>query len=277
MLNAIPQLQCDSDCKSDGRIPSVVEVVPVVVIVISDVDVIGRVPIVCPVFRPGVHEQERIAAVPETRIPQVDRGTGHSEPVLTPERETEAGLRDVVTAIAPALRPRAMVTVPVLGTILQDCPMPLPSALLLPSPLLLPRECLLGRALRLLCLLDPRWLLLLRPLWLRLLGALLRLWPLWLRLLGALLRLRLLDVLGPLRRLWPLRLRLLGALLRLWPLWLRLLGALLRLWPLWLSLLGALLWLWPLSFRLLGALLRLWPLWLSLWGALLWLSRFCAR
>ena len=140
-------LQCDSDRKSYGRIPAVVEVVPVVVIVISDVNVVGRVPIVCPVFRPGVHEEERIAAVREARISQVDRGARHSEPVLTPERETEAGLRYVVTAIASALRPGAMIAVPVLSTILLERAMALPSALLLPAPLLLPRDCLLLRTL----------------------------------------------------------------------------------------------------------------------------------
>jgi hypothetical protein len=111
--------------------------------------------------------------------------------------------------------------------------MPLPGAVLRPSPLLLPRDGLLLGALR--WLLLPGRLgalcLLLRPLLLRLLGALL-LWPLSLRLLGALLLrllfrsllrpllLRLLSRSGLLR---PLLLRLLSRSGLLRPLLLRLL------------------------------------------------------
>ena len=76
-------------------------------------------------------------------------GAGHPEPVVTPERKTEAVLRNVVTAIAPTLRPGAMIAGPVLCAILLKCAMPLPGALLLPSPLLLPRDCLLLGTLRL--------------------------------------------------------------------------------------------------------------------------------
>jgi hypothetical protein len=138
-------LQVDSNRKSDTWILAVVKVVPAVII---DVKIIGVVPVCCPIFRPGVHEQERKAAVRETRIPLVNNGAGHPEPVLTSEIEAEAGLRNVVTAIASTLCPGAMIAVPVLSTILLKCAMPLPSALLLPSPLLLPRDCLLLRTLR---------------------------------------------------------------------------------------------------------------------------------
>jgi len=54
----------------------------------------------------------------------------HPELVLTPEIETEAVLRNVVTAIASTLRPSAMIAGPVLSTILLKCTMPLPAALL---------------------------------------------------------------------------------------------------------------------------------------------------
>jgi len=54
----------------------------------------------------------------------------HPEPVLTPEIETKAILRNVVTAIASTLRPGAMIAVPVLSTILLKCAMSLPAALL---------------------------------------------------------------------------------------------------------------------------------------------------
>ena len=100
---------------------------------------------------------------------------------MTPERETEAVLRNVVTAIAATLRPGAMLACPALRPILLPCTMPLPSAVLCPPSLLLPRDCLLLGTLRLLVLLLGRLgtlcLLLLRLLLLRLLG------PLWLLLL----------------------------------------------------------------------------------------------
>ena len=123
----------------------------------------------------------------------------HPEPVPNPEIETEAVFGNVVSAIASALCPGAMIGVPPLRTALLPGTMPLPGALLLPSPLLLPRDRLLPRTLRLLLLLGLLGTLCLLPL--RLLA---------LSLLGALL-LGLLDLLGPLLRL--LALGLLGALL----------------------------------------------------------------
>lgn len=156
----------------------------------------------------------------------------HPKPVSIPKIETEAVLRNVVTAIASTLRPVAMFVFPVLRATLLPCVSPPPAALLLPSALLLPRDCLLPRALLLLSLLGPLLcLLLLRPLLLSLLDPLL----LWLCLLW-LLRLLLL---------WPPLLSLLDALLLLPLLLLRLLllpGLLWMLclllpWPLLLSLL----------------------------------------
>ena len=144
------QLQYDSDRKSYVRIPAVVKVVPVVII---DVDVIGAVPVFLPVFRPGIQEQERIAAIQEARIPHVHGGAVvQPEIVLTPEGETEGGLRNVVAAVAATLQPVAMLAVPLLSATLLPCAIPLVAALPCPSPLLLPRDCLLPRTLRLLLL-----------------------------------------------------------------------------------------------------------------------------
>jgi len=210
-VSAVRQLQYDSDRKPDARIPAVVKVVPVVII---DVNVIGVVPAFRPVFWPGIHEQERKTAVREPRIPHVDRGAAvHPEPVLTPEIETEAVLRNVVTAIASTLHPGPMLAFPPLSTTLLPCTMPLPATLLQPSPLLLPRDCLLLRTVRLLLLpglLGTLSLLLLRPLLLSLLDPLL-LWlllqlrlllPLLPGLLGALSLLLLLSLLDPLLLWW---------------------------------------------------------------------------
>jgi len=235
----VRQLQCDSDCQANARMPAVVKVVP---IVITDVDVIGGIPICRPVFRPRIHQHERKAAVRETRIPHVHRRAGHPEIVLTSEIETEAVLRNEVTAIASTLRPSAMIAVPVLSTILLECAMRLPGAMLLPSPLLLPCNCLLLRTLQLLLgLLGTLWLLLLLSglrvlLLLLLLGSLLlllsglRVLLLLLRLLGPLLLLLLsglCTLLLLLRLLGPLLLLLLSGLRAL--LLLRLLGPLLLL------------------------------------------------
>ncbi len=141
------------------------------------------------------------------------------------EIETEAILRNIVATIAAALRPSAVIGLPMRGARLLPSGLPLPSAMLLPTPLLLPRVSLLLGAL------GRRVATLLRLL-ARLLGTfprllrltLLPLLPLWLRLLGRLLspllplRPRLLrGLLSPL--LLPLRLcllwRPLGALLLL--------------------------------------------------------------
>src|ERR1022692_1834876 len=127
-VTTVHQLQRDSDRKSDARIRAVAKVVPVVII---DVNVIVSVPVFCPGPRPGIHEQEPKAAVREARIPQVDRGLAvHPEPVLTPETEIVGVLRNVVTAIASALRPGAMIAVPIAIATLLPCTVPLPAAAL---------------------------------------------------------------------------------------------------------------------------------------------------
>ena len=236
-MTAVHQLQGDRDRQSDARIPAVVKVIAVIIV---DVNVIGLIPVFCPVFRPGIHEQERKAAVLEAGISHEYRGAApDAEPMCASEIDTETVLRDVVTAIAAALGPGAMLVLPMLGTILLPGTMSLPAALLHPTFLLLPGACLLLSTLRRLL----RALLLLRRL-----GALLRL-----GLLGALLLLRRLSVLLLLRRLGALLLwRLLGALLLL-----RLLGALLLVRLLPVRLLPVRILLTLLLLGLLGVLLRL--------------------
>ena len=229
----------DRNRQSNARIRAVIKVVPVV---ISNVKVVAIEPVFCPGFRVGIHEQERNAAVLETGISHVNGWESmHPEPVLIPEIEIKAGLRNVGAAVASTLCPVAMLASPLVSTIPLPCTLPLPRALLLPSPLLLPRDCLLLRTLRLLLL--SLWNSLLLWLLFRSLSRLLLLlWSLLLRLLGPLLLLRLLF--RSLLRLLPL----------LWPLLLRLLGPLLLLRLLFRSLLGLLR---SLLLRLLGPLLRL--------------------
>jgi hypothetical protein len=150
--------------------------------------------------------------------------------VPAPETEIEAGLGNVVSAIAATLRPSAMVAVPVSVATLLPRAVLLPGALRGPSPLLLPLNRLLLRTLGLLLLVS-------------LLGTLRRLLPGLLRTLRRLLP----GLLGTLRRLLP---GLLGTLRRLLP---GLLGTLCRLLP---GLLSTLCRLLP---GLLGTLCRLLP------------------
>jgi hypothetical protein len=244
-LQFVIRLQGDGDREPDARIPTVVKIVPVVIV---DVNVIGAVPVFCPVFRPGIHKHERKAAVREARIPHIHRGAAvHPEPVLTTEIEAEAVLRNVVAAIASALRPGAMLAFPALSTTLLPSAVALPAALLHPSSLLLPRDCLLLGTARLLLLpglLGMLFLLLSLPLLLSLSDLRLRL------LLLRLLLLRLLLWLGLLSLLLPGELDTLSLLLLL-------LGTLRLLWLL--GLLGTLFYLVrrPLLLSLLGSLLRL--------------------
>jgi hypothetical protein len=106
-------------------------VVKVVAVLVIDVNVIKSVPICGPVFRPRIYHQERKAAVLETRIAQVHRGAADAEEVLAAERDREAILRNVVTPIAAALRPGAMLGLPAVGLILLPSVMPLEAAALL--------------------------------------------------------------------------------------------------------------------------------------------------
>lgn len=209
------RLHCDGKRQSDVRISAVVQVISVVII---DVNVVSHIPIVCPVLRPRVHQQESKASVFEAWIPHVDCGeTVHPEPVLPSEIQTEAVLGDVITPIAAALRPGAMVAFPPLGAILLKCAAPLQGTVLFPPTLLLPCNSLVARTLGLPLLpgLLP-WLLRLRGLralllrWVHLLLRALRLLPFrlrWPRLLGLLLRRLPLGLLLP---------GLLGRLLRWW-------------------------------------------------------------
>ena len=187
------------------------EVISVVVIVVIDVQLVGVVPVVRPIFRPRVHEQERIPAIGEPGIAQVHGGAVlHAERVLVPKGEREGVLRNVVAAVAAALRPSAVIAGPILCTILLERSVSLPAASLRPALLLLPVGCLLPGALGLLLYALRLLLLLVLPLLglLRRLLLLRLLRPLALLLLPALFLLPLLRLLV----LSPLLLRLLNRL-----------------------------------------------------------------
>jgi len=120
-------LEHDGDRKPEAGISAVVQVIAVV---IANVHVVGIVPVIRPALWPRVKEHEPEAAVLEARIPPNYHGPAvDAEPVAAAKIHLEAVLRNVVAAIAAALRPTAMLGLPVSGTTL------LPRAMLLPTAL----------------------------------------------------------------------------------------------------------------------------------------------
>ena len=93
--------------------PAVVEVIPSVIIVIVNVNVVSFVPIFRPAFWPRVNQHEPKPAVLEARIPPNEDGAAvDAEPVPAAEVELEAVLRNIVTTVAAALISGAMLDLP---------------------------------------------------------------------------------------------------------------------------------------------------------------------
>jgi hypothetical protein len=80
-------LEHDRDCnRFTGKLP----VVQVVAVVEADINVVGGIPILRPIGRPGVHHQEGIAAVLEARIAVHDNGLAlKAEPISNAEVEAK--------------------------------------------------------------------------------------------------------------------------------------------------------------------------------------------
>src|SRR5579871_562322 len=147
MSGAAPRLQDYRDRNRGSRVSAIVEIIPVVVV---NVDVVCCVPIRPPEFRPWVHHHEPEAAVLEARVTPHHNGLARDpERVSRAEIKTEAILGNVVSAVASALGPGAMLALPIGGAaLLPGAGMPLPSAVPLPTVLLLPGLRLLPVALR---------------------------------------------------------------------------------------------------------------------------------
>ena len=183
-------LRRDDDCNRNAGVPRVVHVVAIVNVI--HINVVGFVPVRCPVSRPRVNHTEPIAAVLEAWEPanQFEGKAVDAESVAPTIVATEIRVRNAVAVIAASLTPSAVVGLPI------ACPMSLPSGtlhlLLLRRDPLLPGFHLLGRLLLLLPVLGL--LLLLIPL----LGlpVLLRLLSLLIPLLGLPVLLSLLLLLG---------------------------------------------------------------------------------
>jgi hypothetical protein len=102
-------LQRDVDCNRDGRVPVVKQVIAV--INIADINVVGIVPVIRPVFRPRVYEAEPITLILEAgKSAHYEEGTPvDSEGVRRPKVPTEPIVRNAVTVIAATLLPSAVV------------------------------------------------------------------------------------------------------------------------------------------------------------------------
>ena len=153
-------LRRDDDCNRNAGVPRVVHVVAIVNVI--HINVVGFVPVRCPVSRPRVNDTEPIAAVLEAWEPanQFEGEAVDAESVAPTIVATEIRVRNAVAVIATSLTPSAVVGLPI------ACPMSLPSGtlhlLLLRRDPLLPGFHLLGRLLLLLPVLGL--LLLLIPL-----------------------------------------------------------------------------------------------------------------
>ena len=103
-------LKRDADRNSrGGGIPAVIQVITVVGVV--DIDVVGVVPVISPVFRPWINGTNPIAVVLEAGISANDqKGEAlDSEPMVRPKVSAEPVVRDAIPAVAAALFPCAMV------------------------------------------------------------------------------------------------------------------------------------------------------------------------
>jgi len=113
-LHRVEPLHRDIDCHSDVGIPAVEQVVPVVDV--SDIDVVGVVPVIRPVFRPRVDHTEPIAVVLEAweSAHNQEGEAVDAEPMVLAKVSTEALIGNAVAVVAAALLPAAMVGIPVL-------------------------------------------------------------------------------------------------------------------------------------------------------------------
>jgi len=112
--NRVEPLERDTDCNSRVGIPAVVHVITV--IHVGDVDIVVVVPVVAPVFGPGVNGADPIATVLEAGISTYDQKgqATDSESMVWTKISAVTIVRNAVPAIAAALVPVPMVGFPAL-------------------------------------------------------------------------------------------------------------------------------------------------------------------
>lgn len=113
-----------ADGYAGSRIPAIEQVVPIVHIV--DINVVSVIPVISPVFRPGVDRAKPIAVVLETGVSSHDheREDADFESMVRPKTSAETVIRYEIPVISAALPPGSVVRLPV------ACAMLLPGALL---------------------------------------------------------------------------------------------------------------------------------------------------
>ena len=113
-LHRVEHLHRDAYGNSDVGVPAVEEIVTVVDV--SDIDVVGVVPVIRPVFRPRVNHAEPVAAVLEAGISAYNQEgeAVDAEPMALAKVSTEALVRNAVAVVPAALLPAAMIGIPVL-------------------------------------------------------------------------------------------------------------------------------------------------------------------
>ncbi len=114
-------LHRDTDRHSGARIPAVIQVIAA--IGVNDINVVGVVPIVAPVFWPWVNGTEPIALVlePGKSAHNQEGKARDAEAVIAAKVPAETVVRDVITMVAPALLPGAVVGLPVARAMLLPC------------------------------------------------------------------------------------------------------------------------------------------------------------
>ena len=104
-LHAVKRLHRDADRDTNGRIPGVVQVIAVVDV--SDINVVGVVPVIRPIVRPRINNAEPIATVLEAGISahNLEWLAVNSETMIWSERSAEPVIGDAVAVIATTLLP----------------------------------------------------------------------------------------------------------------------------------------------------------------------------
>jgi hypothetical protein len=107
-------LKRDTDRNSRVGIPAVIQVVAI--IDIGYVNVVVVVPVIAPVFRPGVNGTDPIAFVLEARVSAYNHEgeAVDAKPVVSTKVSAVAVIRNAVAVVATALSPSAMVRIPAL-------------------------------------------------------------------------------------------------------------------------------------------------------------------
>jgi hypothetical protein len=102
-LHGVRPLHRDADRNSDAGIPLVVKVIAVVDV--GDIDIVVVIPIVSPVFRPGVNETDPIALILEAWV-SANNQEGQAvdvESVVRTKVSTEMVAGDTVAVVAATL------------------------------------------------------------------------------------------------------------------------------------------------------------------------------